>query len=456
MRSRCRRSRPPPPGFRRTFRVPPPGAPPAKPAVPNVHLEFRDAKTGLGAGDVRIAAVRDDDGATLYDTTGGEIGSVTVSLAPGTYTIVAGLGLSAYEPMRAPLVVKEGDERTFAKFEMTPRPTIRCAEEWIPQDARVELATSTATLDVTDLARQGGPIAVPSDEDVVLRVEAEGMVRVIPVPREAAKPDAPPVRVGWFPRTPIHVRFAGPDGRPAEGWLSEDAFLYCDRLEPTTTDGHRTPPQSEHVLGTIRSGEVDLLAVPADASLRSQVLHVRVPSEEFARVDLGEVRFAPRGPRRLTLLLPQGALSQEAYVRLVQGRRVRQGDVAADGTFDVDAAPPAEGDFVEASNGDGFAPMRRRLEGSGPWTLRWPSSSIVFRGPAPSAEGETEPEFTYVLDGRLVEPHDETKELLGVEPGPHVVAVSSNSTRTRLFRIVLKDGERRMLDVHLTPLRAKK
>jgi hypothetical protein len=100
-------------------------------------------------------------------------------------------------------------------------------------------------------------------------------------------------------------------------------------------------------------------------------------------------------------------------------------------------------------------PVRRRLEGTGPWTIRGdlPSTSIVFE------PLETYPALTLVVDGaeHSATPwtDDDGKrhpaEVAGLSPGPHRVAVSAPNHLTRLYRVLLTEGERRILSPRLTP-----
>ena len=284
----------------------------------------------------------------------------------------------------------------------------------------------------------------------------------MPVPKERG-PDAPPLRLHASAPLRLHARCEGPDGKPAAAWLPADLerWLGAGDLSPWDAE---TPASPEPEVAVHASGSVDVLVVPEDRAFAPHVLTVPIPegTVDGTRVDAGVVRLAPRGEPRLTLLLPNGRPAEWTSLRVIRGDVVRRGVPPEDPSFDAFPFTLAAGDLVEVEawwREDGAVtwarPVRRRLEGPGPWTIRGdlPSTSIALE-PA-----ETYPDLTLVIDGaeRSETPwtDDDGKrhplEVAGLSPGPHRVAVSAPGHLTRLFRVVLKEGERRVLSPRLTP-----
>jgi hypothetical protein len=133
-----------------------------------------------------------------------------------------------------------------------------------------------------------------------------------------------------------------------------------------------------------------------------------------------------------------------------------------EGTTVVDPVLPAleAGDLVEiemtTEEGTQYArPIRQRLSGEGPWTIHLnpPSTSIA----ATASDDAGHPiRSVLVIDGRPygnVRYYDPTPTsppvVTGLSAGPHRVAIASPNHVTRLYRVVLKDGEHRKLTAHL-------
>ncbi len=130
--------------------------------------------------------------------------------------------------------------------------------------------------------------------------------------------------------------------------------------------------------------------------------------------------------------------------------------------FDPPLVPLAEGDVVEVIGawwGKVYLPpIRHRLEGPGPWTIRndLPDTSIVVD---PTDEHGTPMGAMLVIDGKPLPTEaytdDDGKrhafEVAGLAPGPHRIAICAKGRVTRLYRVVLKAGEHRTIAASLRP-----
>ena len=133
--------------------------------------------------------------------------------------------------------------------------------------------------------------------------------------------------------------------------------------------------------------------------------------------------------------------------------------------FDPTLPPLAAGDVVEVdplyvSPGRPFRPVRRRLEGKGPWMISVDPSETSIRV-VPTDEVGTTIDAMLVIDGRAFETHglagnDATAdpfvfEVNGLDLGPHRVALAVKNRLTHLYRVVLTEGERRTISGRLLP-----
>ncbi len=100
------------------------------------------------------------------------------------------------------------------------------------------------------------------------------------------------------------------------------------------------------------------------------------------------------------------------------------------------------------------------LEGPGPWTLRGDEGTTSLVLDARDEQGNEILDAILVIDGKPYRRRtvygDESGErylvpVRGVTPGPHRVAVAAENRRTRLYRIVLKEGEQRTITARLRP-----
>ncbi len=91
---------------------------------------------------------------------------------------------------------------------------------------------------------------------------------------------------------------------------------------------------------------------------------------------------------------------------------------------------------------DGRLPMRRAPEGRGPYALRWGRGVLDLR---------VEPaDFFCLIDGEVFM-CDGHLNVGGLDPGPHTVIVTAKGHVGRVMRIVIKEGEVRLLALALKP-----
>ncbi|HVG94335.1 MAG TPA: hypothetical protein VND21_07800, partial [Planctomycetota bacterium] len=451
----------PPHGVRRILRLGPKGERAAPEPAHEVEVVLVDAatKAPIESDIPFFVAVRDGDGLTFEEPK---------RLPSGSWSLRLGGGATVWAEASARLEVKDEMPEP-VRLEASRNPDLRIAFADDPDAVRVTLVTATAERAISPEELASGKIAVGVGVEAAFRIESGRndeppgpRVEFVPVPKERP-PDAPPLRLHATAPLRLHARCEAPDGKPAAAWLTTDLERWLGAGDLLPWDAE-TPASPEPEVAVHASGSVDVLVVPGDRTFAPRVVTVAIPegAAEGTRIDLGSVRFAPRGEPHLTVLLPDGTPAEWTSLRVIRGDVVRRGNPSEDRSFDAFPFTLATGDLVEVKawwREDGAVtwaqPVRRRLEGPGPWTIRGdlPSTSIVLE-PA-----ETYPDLTLVVDGaeRTATPWtaDDGKrhlaEVAGLSPGPHQVAVSAPNHLTRLYRVVLKEGERRVLSPRLTP-----
>jgi hypothetical protein len=99
-------------------------------------------------------------------------------------------------------------------------------------------------------------------------------------------------------------------------------------------------------------------------------------------------------------------------------------------------------------DGGTVLPLTARIEGPGPWTIRWPTAEVVVR--AVDESGAALPEFTVFLDtGQAPAAEEGAVRILGAGAGPLRLWVDAPGRRPHDLRLVLADGERREVVVRM-------
>jgi hypothetical protein len=455
---------PPPNEVSRVFRMPPPGKPMAVEPLFDTAIVARDAETRETHEDAPLVAFRDGDGWTTR-----EDGEIT-RLPAGSFTVLAGGGLSPYAEVRARVEVKDGPPAPVS-LDLKRHPGVRVA--WRDDPERVSIALVSAD-DERDVEEEvlSGAVSVPPGVECAFRVSQgrldEGHVEYVPVPVEGRGAEAPPIVIHATRAAVVKARLAGPDGEAVPGRLvaAVDRCLrgaYCPEL------GEEYPAHAEPSVSLLEGGDLEVLAVPEGKAFLPRIVAVHVPAgaRGGAPIDLGTIRLVPRGDRRLTVLRANGDPATEARIRWVRDGVARwwhASDESNAHVVDPDPVPLAEGDEVEATarweEGDFFErTIRMRLSGTGPWTLRGEPSRGSVAVDATDEEGKPL-EASLVVDGRAYEGMSFTDdagkrrlvEVTGLAPGPHRIAAFAKGRVTRLYRVVLKEGERRVLRPTLRPV----
>jgi hypothetical protein len=450
----------PPPGVRRVLRMPVPGDPPLKEAMLDVRIAARDAQSGEVAEDAPLVAWRDEDGWTAR-------GRAEITALPlGSFTVLAGGGLSPYAPTRTRIEIAD-DVPTPLVLDVTRHPAVRVVLEDDPKDVAIALVSAD------DIRRDGvaeevqaGRLSVPPGITCAIRVDVEmedrQHVEFVPIPPERGA-DQPPIRIHATRMAVVKARLAEPDGKAVPGWLLDNIQGHLDASwqdwEP------ETPAEEQPAVSLYEEGAVELLAVPEGRTLMPRIITAQIPpgSRGGAVVDLGTIRLEARGDRRLTILNAAGRPAETDSVRVIHDGVLRRLDATEDDVYDPMLVPFAPGDEIIATarwSKDAILPrtLRMTLEGPGPWTLRGDEGATSLVLDARDEEGNAILDAILVIDGkpyrRRTAYGDESGErhlvpVRGVTPGPHRVAVAAENRRTRLYRIVLKEGEQRTITARL-------
>lgn len=97
-------------------------------------------------------------------------------------------------------------------------------------------------------------------------------------------------------------------------------------------------------------------------------------------------------------------------------------------------------------------PLTARIDGPGPWTLRWPSSEVTVR--ATDETGAPLSDFEVRLEGWSgLDPKNGAVRILGAGSGPLRLWVDAPGRRMRDLRLVIAADEKREVVVRLNPVR---
>jgi len=255
-----------------------------------------------------------------------------------------------------------------------------------------------------------GPIHLPDDEPAALRIEADGIERVFLVGPADAEGQR---RVSgmWPPlgeivlnlpigTTDVYVRSI--DGVPLRWWREAGRVV---------VGTHATGVLSLEVLCAL--GTEELQRMPVRASVGDHI-------------DLAAWR-----PPTIRVALADGSPAAGAVV-FVDGREVGSTDESGI----VEDARLKEGAIVRVSRA-GFAGLSRRLEGVGPYALRWGDASMEVR---------TAGRAIVCVGGNLWE-SDGSLRIQGLDPGECEVLAGAPGKTTHLARASLVSGQVTRVDI---------
>jgi hypothetical protein len=442
----------PPSGVRRTF-VLPEGEPEALVAL-RVIVE---TKRGAPVRKTTVVAVRATDGWTAADTYGGADGSFDLKVPLGKFEIRVDGRAGPFGSAVFPAAITPDGPRGF-RVTVPDLPRLRVGTSRLPdEDLSFMLTTQTCwrRFSLKDLA--DGFLPVPLERPASIRVAGWGLggmlVEVISIPPSGTEAFERGLDLKWAEARTVTARIATADGTPAAGWISLSRFpgSGCPSREELE---QRYPPTAEPEEAIRDLGTVEVFIVSEDPALASRRRFIRIRDDSPERIDLGEIRLkpAPRGPI-LKLLVPE---NPEGWydVYCWKDRLDHWWTAGPDGVVGVPEGVLEEGDVIVLGDQSGDLPeLKHRLEGPGPWTVRWPWSRVGLE--IRVADGEVPKDARVLIDGRdwmwfdwEVHPtHVVLSQAL--LPGPHELTVSMPGCRTQLHRVVLKDGEDRTIEVVL-------
>ncbi len=457
----------PPPGVKRAFRMPRPGEPLVEEPRLAVRITARDANTKEPLEDVDLVAYRDGDGWTTREA--GEI----KALPHGTFTVLAGEGLSRYASTKGRIEVADEMPAPLV-LDVARNPDVPVVVEDDPGEVEIVLVSADHARNVGEDEVKAGRVAVPPGVECAFRVTVHGNpesrhderhVEFVPIPVEGRGPGMPPIHIHATRTAVVKARFAGPDGEPVPGWLVDDVEEHVGGSHYERWPSEGPPAQAEPSVTRLEEGPVELLAIPEGKAFLPRIVSVTVPAGARGgpSIDLGVLRLEPRGDRRLTIERADGKPAELRRLRVVHEGALRELPLEEEGVYDPVLVPLATGDLVEATGSftddPGVAPRKIRwtLSGPGPWTLKADDDRTSL-AVEPRDDAGKEIDATLVIDGTSYAPtwwDDAGKrhpvEVRGLTPGPHRVAVAAADRITRLYRVVLKDGERRVLSPRLRP-----
>jgi len=351
------------------------------------------ADSPAARGKVRVVLVRESDGAAAVEFATFRDGAASraIPVGPGRWTVTAGDPAGWLRPSSKKVEV--GSAWTDVEFALPANPTWK--PRWIARDA--------------DGSERS--IAAPPESGLFLVTE-DGEVRATPSLDAAGAPDGS-----------IHV--------PAAGAFAV-RFGAPGQWGRVLLDG---PPRG--------AGPALIVASEEDADVAERADDAEPPRGDFARA-------------RLTVLLPDGRPAAGADVRIstppgIVGSPPRR----ADGDWRnlrLDDEGTAESGFDRAerivveperlAGAPVLLPLRARIEGPGPWTLRWPATEVVVR--ARDEQGVPLHDFAVSLGGwDSIDAEDGAVRILGAGPGPLRVWVAAPGRAVRDLRLVLVAGEKR-------------
>lgn len=373
-----------------------------EPIVPpggsGIRVRMTTAPGVAPSGRAGVRAIRDGDGRLVSDAPLFRDGVATreIVLEPGDWTVTAGYRTGRFRPESRRAQVREGVSEVAFTLHENPR--------WRPR--------------VVDQGPDGRETERPRPLKGSFELYAE----------DAAGPPAPGV---------------GPDGEP-------DGSIFVPAEGPFTVRYRDEDGRDAWVL---------LEGPPSDAG--PAIRYPPHPPEVAWDEDPDRPREFPSA--QLTVLLPDGKPAASALVytlapwtertptHSITRGETRRIDLGEDGTAEA-SFDRGERIQVEPPDDDGgrLRPFVTRIDGPGPWALRWPDGEVRLR--IVDEAGAPIPWATVLLSGSdEFAAEDGTLTLRGVAPGPLRLWVGEEERRSRDLRLVLKPGEKREVIVRLNP-----
>ena len=457
--------RAPPPGHRALVRLPAPGAEAAvAPDLVRLVVEVDRSKwpEKFRASNVDVNVVRVEDGWTEIGRVGTQ-GVALLDVPAGRYVVEAlgrhGEGEIVHSRSNADVTVP-ATGGAYVRVEL-PAPAMLYVfgPAATTDESTVELlAEGERQPIVNEEGRSGFDVLVPVGTALALRITQGSRTHIQPLLGVFERGGETEVRVERFEPVSLHARFVGTDGQPAAGWLLDpDSAHELPEDTVSVPDGVASP---EATLSTLTGKNIRLIAWPEDAT-KYQPSFVDVPTlaKSEGTVDLGTIRFAPRAAG-VRLESADGAPLDDARALVTRGERseIRQVGRASWKSTLVDPWD-TPGLLVEGASlhiegteqaGRGpervvEAPLTRRLEGPGPWTIRRPAGQLTVD--IQNESGAALAPWTVTLDDRPLEAWQENParlRVIGLEAGPHEVLVESTGRVGKRLRFTLAEAEARL------------
>jgi hypothetical protein len=237
----------------------------------------------------------------------------------------------------------------------------------------------------------------------------------------------------------VRARLVSPDGAPTTG------VLWVGSGEPPVGADALAGASETPSVRTWEAAPAHLWALPSDSALAPRRLRRVLPWEEL-ELDLGTIALDADGARRVTLLDSAGApLAGAEVVHFARlGRHVEQ--LGADGAFESAAFPAEAGDAL-AVRVPGAPTFHATLAGPGPWTVSQPDTRVALEVVGPDQVPLER--FSAVVAGEVFEGAAGRLELVGLDPGEHVLFLAAGAPPAWRQPLELEPGARLGLRVVL-------
>lgn len=449
---------------------------------------------GAAAGEVRVVAVRDGNGATTVGKTDDD-GVVTLDLAPGAYRVFADGELGVWGRAESRTQVGAGGAAE-ARVTIARNATLRvdgaALADLMTDEVRVAVTTARQFHALDEETVRAGVIPVPTERPATIRVsgweDGELIVRFFEIADRAE--DAPPPVLDWHPATRVMARLVGPGGQPISGRLRlvrdhrEWSFHGDDDGEATLTPGAETR----------LVGAVDWVVLPEDENLVSETGTIQIDMRGD-QVDLGEVRCRPAAAGALQIELPPGLIEEPdpdakpkdprrgyvlddyipddppvvtvGYVTIHRADEEYEesAKILADGSLDEPLRwiSPQDTVAVWLDVDDCLLFTTHVPDTPPPWTIRYPPGSLrlTVRGSHAGSDAESGPLFgaVVIVDDHVIDRHvieealDDTGALFlrGLAAGRHEIVIAASGHLAKIYELIWAEGEERTLDVTLAP-----
>lgn len=447
----------PPRGIRRIVRLPRPGQPPLVEQLVRVDIAACDGATGDVLEQEPIMAWRDDDGWTARG-----FGRL-VALPRGVFTVEAGGGPSPFGARRMRVVVGNTAPKPLV-LGLGRHPEIELVCEDDPE-AIVALRLVTAD-GVRLLGEKDQPVpervAIPPGVECALlmhvKLDGHEFIERLPIPVAMRSPGAAALKIHATRSAQVTAHLVGPDGERVSGRLVP-ADRAIDLLYSKNADD-LGPADLEPAAAFYVEGPVEVVALAEDDSLLARRMPVFLPagSRGGSPVHLGTIELGTRAEHRLTVLDAHESPIHAERATCRRGERLW--DIRLDDGVHEDALMPLEtGDEIVVTahwDADEYATrsVRWLLEGPGPWVLRDEPRGASIVVAAHDEDGNVL-QAVVVIDGKAHPPcggedeEDRRCEIRGLAPGPHRVAVAAAGHVSKLYGVVLSDGEVRTIATRL-------